>query len=206
MNKSSRTMLIYVAALALLIMFGVMLSSPTNTGTKIEYYQLLNLIEKDIAQGNATGAGIDIVSIRGTTLIGRMETSRVSQSDYPSRYDFETTIGDDFIDTVKTMVANATEGKTVDDISVSDFPFKVEYLAPVSTPWYIQILPELLIMGVFIFFMWYLFRQQMGGGRINNFAKSHANLVDAKKNKTTFADVAGAEEEKEELQEIVDFL
>ncbi len=206
MNKPSRTMLIYVIALALLIMIGVTLSTPSATGTKIEYYQLLNLIEKDIAQGSSTGAGIDIVSIRGTTLIGRYETSRVSQTDYPRRYDFETTIGDDFIDTVKTMVANATPDKTADEISVSDFPFKLEYLQPISTPWYIQLLPELLIMGVFIFFMWYLFRQQMGGGRINNFAKSHANLVDAKKNKTTFADVAGAEEEKEELKEIVDFL
>ncbi len=208
MNKSSRTLLLYVAALALLIMFGVMLSSPTNTGTKLKYYELLELINKDIAAGGNGGEGIDVVSIRGNTLIGRYESklSRVSQTDYPNRYDFETTIDADFIDTVKTMVANAAEGKTVDEISVSDFPFKVEYLAPVSTPWYIQILPEILIMGVFIFFMWWMFRQQMGGGRINNFAKSHANLVDTKKNKTTFADVAGAEEEKEELQEIVDFL
>ena len=135
MNKSSRTLLLYVAALALLIMFGVMLSSPTNTGTKLKYYELLELINKDIAAGGNGGEGIDVVSIRGNTLIGRYESklSRVSQTDYPNRYDFETTIDADFIDTVKTMVANAAEGKTVDEISVSDFPFKVEYLAPVST-------------------------------------------------------------------------
>ena len=199
-------MLIYVLALALLIMLGVSLSTPASTGTRIEYYKLLEYIQKDIEQGHATGAGIDIISIRGNTLIGRFETSRVSRSDYPRRYDFETTIGGDFVETVKTMVANATPGKTVDEISISDFPFQVEYLPPVSTPWYIQLLPELLIMGVFIFFMWYMFRQQMGGGRINNFARSHASLVDAKKNNTTFADVAGADEEKEELREIVDFL
>ena len=140
-------MLIYIAALALLIMVGVQLSSPPSTGTKIEYYQLLEMIEKDIEQGSSTGAGIDIVSIRGTTLVGRAETSRVSKSDYPNRYDFETTIGADFIDTVKTMVANADPNRTVDQISVSDFPFKLEYLAPVSTPWYIQLLPEFLILG-----------------------------------------------------------
>ncbi len=206
MNKSSRMMLVYVAALAGLIMIGVMLTSPTSSGTRLEYYQLLDLIQKDIAQGSATGQGIDIVSIRGTTLVGRYETSRVSLSDYPSRYDFETTIGSDFIETVKTMVANAHPDKSADEISVSDFPFKLEYLAPVSTPWYIQLLPEFLILGVFIFFMWYMFRQQMGGGRLNSFARSHASLVDARKNKTTFADVAGAEEEKDELKEIVDFL
>ena len=199
-------MLLYVAALAALIMIGIMLSTPNGKGTKIEYHELLEMIQKDIDQGKATGAGIDVVSIRGSTLIGRRETSLVSQTDYPNRYDFETTIGDDFIDTVKTMVANADPSKKVEDVSVSDFPFKLEYLAPLTTPWYIQLLPEFLILGVFIFFMWYMFRQQAGGGRINSFARSHANLVDAKKNKTTFADVAGADEEKEELKEIVDFL
>ncbi|MBQ8080461.1 MAG: ATP-dependent zinc metalloprotease FtsH, partial [Clostridia bacterium] len=106
------------------------------------------------------------------------------------------------------MLANAaSDGKTADQYSVQDFPFKLEYLAPITTPWYLQLLPELLIMAVFIGFTWYLFRQQMGGGgRINNFGKSHANLIDSSKNKTSFADVAGAEEEKDELKEIVDFL
>ena len=207
MNKTSRTTLVYIAALAALIMVGVMLTSPTNGSTRIEYDKLLELIAKDIAQGSsAKGSGIDVVSIRGTTLIGRYENSRIAQSDYPSRYDFETTIGSDFITTVRTMVANADPSRTVDQVSVSDFPFRLEYLAPVVTPWYIQLLPELLIMGIFIFFMWYMFRQQAGGGRINSFARSHASLVDSKKNKTTFADVAGAEEEKDELKEIVDFL
>ena len=107
-------MLIYVLALALLIMLGVSLSTPASTGTRIEYYKLLEYIQKDIEQGHATGAGIDIISIRGNTLIGRFETSRVSRSDYPKRYDFETTIGGDFVETVKTMVANATPGKTVE--------------------------------------------------------------------------------------------
>ena len=104
MNKTSRTTLVYIAALAALIMVGVMLTSPTNGSTRIEYDKLLELIAKDIAQGSsAKGSGIDVVSIRGTTLIGRYENSRIAQSDYPSRYDFETTIGSDFITTVRTM-------------------------------------------------------------------------------------------------------
>ena len=50
-------------------------------------------------------------------------------------------------------------------------------------------------------------RQQNGGsGRVMNFGKSSANMVDPTKNKITFADVAGADEEKDELKEIVDFL
>jgi cell division protease FtsH len=63
--------------------------------------------------------------------------------------------------------------------------------------------PMLLLIGVWIFFM----RQmQSGGGKAMAFGKSKARLVTNKDNKVTFQDVAGIEEAKEELQEIIDFL
>ncbi|MFZ5774353.1 MAG: ATP-dependent zinc metalloprotease FtsH [Thermodesulfobacteriota bacterium] len=76
-----------------------------------------------------------------------------------------------------------------------------------ETPWYITILiswfPMLLLIAVWIFFM----RQmQMGGGKAMSFGKSRARLMDQDQNKVTFADVAGIEEAKEELTEIIDFL
>ena len=149
------------------------------------------------------------MSIRGTTLVGRLENSTVALADYPGKYDFETTIGGDFFDTVRAMIYKKNQDKYADydQISVADFPFEVEYMAPVSTPWFLQILPELLLMAMLLGFSWYLIRMQTGGGsRVNSFSRSHANLVDPNKNKTTFADVAGADEEKDELKEIVDFL
>ncbi len=64
-------------------------------------------------------------------------------------------------------------------------------------------LPMLLLIGVWIFFM----RQmQAGGGKAMAFGKSRARLVNGKENKVTFRDVAGIDEAKEELQEIIDFL
>ncbi len=64
-------------------------------------------------------------------------------------------------------------------------------------------LPMLLLIGVWIFFM----RQmQAGGGKALSFGKSKARLFTSKDNKATFQDVAGVEEAKEELQEIIDFL
>ncbi len=74
-------------------------------------------------------------------------------------------------------------------------------------PWYITILanwfPMLLLIGVWIFFM----RQmQMGGGKAMSFGKSKARMLNEDTIKVTFKDVAGIEEAKEELSEIIDFL
>lgn len=65
------------------------------------------------------------------------------------------------------------------------------------------ILPFLLIIGIFFFFMQ---QSQGGGNRVMNFGKSKARLQDGEKKKVTFEDVAGADEERAELSEIVDFL
>ena len=76
-----------------------------------------------------------------------------------------------------------------------------------TSPWYMTILvswfPMLLLIGVWIFFM----RQmQAGGGKALSFGKSRARLVTDEKDKVTFDDVAGIQESKEELHEIIEFL
>jgi len=68
---------------------------------------------------------------------------------------------------------------------------------------FISWFPMLLLIGVWIFFM----RQmQSGGGKAMAFGKSRARLFTSKENKVTFKDVAGVDEAKEELQEIIEFL
>ena len=74
-------------------------------------------------------------------------------------------------------------------------------------PWYVillvQWMPMLLLIGVWIFFM----RQmQVGGGKAMSFGKSRAKLLTEAQQKNTFADVAGVQEAKEELEEIIAFL
>ena len=66
------------------------------------------------------------------------------------------------------------------------------------------LLPVILIIGIWVFFM----RQMQGGGRggAMGFGKSKARLLTEHKNRVTFAEVAGVEEAKEDLQEVVDFL
>jgi cell division protease FtsH len=184
-----------IAAFLLLAFFiSDSLRVPVN---RITYPELLSKIEN---------GSIDRVSIRGIGLIGLNRNSQIARIDYPARYDFETTIGADFIDTVRTM--HATKNNVpLDQVSVNDLDFSIDYLPPLVTPWYMEMLPYILTMGLVMVFWFFIMRQQTGGsGKVLNFGKSSANMVDPTKNKISFADVAGADEEKDELKEIVDFL
>ena len=80
---------------------------------------------------------------------------------------------------------------------------------PPSAPWWINILPTLVLIVLVIFFWVFFLQQSQGGGggnRVMSFGKSRAKLNTDDKKKVTFNEVAGADEEKEELREIVDFL
>lgn len=84
---------------------------------------------------------------------------------------------------------------------------KITAKPPEEAPWYMTLLiswfPMLLLIGVWIFFM----RQmQSGGGKAMAFGKSRARLITDKSKKVTFADVAGINEAKAELEEVIDFL
>jgi cell division protease FtsH len=79
---------------------------------------------------------------------------------------------------------------------------------PPATPWFIQLLPSIFMILIFVV-LWFVFMQQSqgGGNRVMSFGKSKAKLhKEDEKNRITFNDVAGLDEEKEELQELVDFL
>lgn len=84
---------------------------------------------------------------------------------------------------------------------------KFDYKPAPEPPWWTgiltTILPVLLIIGLFVFMMQ---QTQGGGNRVMSFGKSRAKLHTDEKKKVTFDDVAGADEVKEELQEVVEFL
>ena len=200
MKKTQRGMMGYVVLIAAFILIAVVLNGGfgQTVDRRIEYPKLLQAIENN---------QVSAVAIRGTSLVGIYKDTTTATTDFPERnYDFETTIGSDFIDTVRQITASKT-GKPLDEVGVTDFSFTVQYRAPVVTPWYMEFLPFLLIIAVSMG-LWYFVIARQGGGnsKVMNFGKSHARMSDPSKNPVTFKDVAGAKEEKEELQEMVDFL
>ncbi len=85
-----------------------------------------------------------------------------------------------------------------------DEPLVVEYIRGTDSSWLITVIPTviLLLMGVFLFM--FMIRQAGGGGKYSSFGKANVKAQNGKK--VTFDSVAGADEEKEEIKEIVDYL
>jgi cell division protease FtsH len=146
------------------------------------------------------------------------------QANQPSR---EEIVFSDFLKKVETgevrevtLRGNAVSGRLSDGSPfrtyTADYPDLVKALKERgvriivkpqdSNPWYaifLQWVPMLLFIGVWIFFM----RQMQGGGaKALSFGKARARLISEKQNKVTFQDVAGVDEAKEELREIIEFL
>ena len=206
MNKRpSKGILGYFILIGTLLLIAILLNGGLNrtVSKRIEYPQLLEAIQN---------GGVARVAIRGNSLVGMYSGKNSSQTmtadvDFPERsYDFETTIGEDFLDTVRQMKANK-EGRQLSDITVADLDFSIQYRAPVTIPWWYEFIPYLIMLGIMAVVWFLMIRAQGGGnGRVMSFGRSRARMQDPSKNKVTFADVAGADEEKEELQEMVDFL
>ena len=97
-------------------------------------------------------------------------------------------------------------GETIQEQSEAGTLKEYNYVPLKGTPWYIQLLPYALLMVILIASMYFLMvRAGRGDGGALKFGKANVRVGSGEK-KVTFADVAGAEEEKQELEEIVDFL
>ena len=202
-KKSNKGLVGYIVVIAVFLVVALLLNSGTSRTTtvvskRIEYPELLEMIEKD---------EVARVAILGTDLVGVKRGTTVSDEDFPeSRYDFETTIGADFYVTVRQMRAKQL-GKSLDEVSVDDLAFTIEYREAAESPWWYTYLPMIIYLLLFLGLWALIMRRQMGGSsKAFTFGKSTAKMQEPGKNAVTFADVAGCEEEKEELQEMVDFL
>lgn len=192
MKKSARSPLIYILGFVLVLILIQWLTGVTPPDERdIDYDEFLGLVkEGEISQ----------VLIMENDLYALKQGSEVNLDKFPANYDYYTYLPhpeqfDSDIQAI-TGASNTTE-----------YGFKIVY-EPVPAPSFLEsafpYLILIIIMGAFVFF---IMRQQQGSGnKAMSFGKSRARMQVGDKNKKTFDDVAGADEEKEELQEIVEFL
>jgi len=199
-------------ALLLLVVFAVVQFMGTREQVvpeELSYTELLSMIEKDVGMTDSHDILTDVITT-GDMVIARKAGSIVSDTAFKaaSSYDYYTVTAsvEQFISDVNAIYAKKT-GQDASAISVTEYDFTYGVVVPQGTPWWVEWLP-LLVMTVLFGFLWFfMFRSQTGGNKgVMQFGKSRARMSDPEKNKVTFGDVAGLDEEKQELAEVVEFL
>jgi len=193
LSKFVRGPLIYILIIVLIVISAQYLSAPaTAQPDQLEYYQFLQ---------KASDGDIKDIAIRDLDLYGRYSSSTIADEEFPSTYDFSARIPS--VNQLNLDLAAITG--TQDPLN---YGFKITYLPPEDTNLFISMLPYLIPMILLVVLFVFIMRQTKAGGAGNamTFGKSRARMSMGGDSKKTFADVAGADEEKEELQEIVQFL
>ena len=184
-HAGNYTLLILIFMIILTIFMFSRLFTPTEPQPVYTYADLM----RDLEAGNVTGIVVtpshDVpnVGVAEITLYG--ERTRTVQIPEIAG----------FMEQIRT------------NIDGSGVTLNVDTASPPRPSWIWSILPFLLMAGVFIFVVFFMMNQANGGGRgAMNFGKSRARVALQDTRKVTFKQVAGLDEEKEELSEIVDFL
>ena len=204
----------YLLLLAVILSVVWMLGTGTpTTATTLSYSEFLEWVEADLRaqMGEAlTDAQKDMsisrIVIQENTLYGLKEDSLIPEANFPASYDFTVVIPSEtqFYSDV-SLIYEDVLGHSVRPTEY-DFDFAAEL--PAQPSWLAEWMPLIVTTGLFALLWFFLMRQQTGGGKggMMGFGKSRARQTDPSQNKVTFRDVAGADEEKEELAEIVQFL
>ena len=180
-----------------------------NKGSGISFYIILVIIIIIISvvfsQGK-TGADLSYSEIMEQIQVGNVETALISGNTLEVEFKNEVQKSNRASKQISPywmpdLLAELKEA----DKTVSNFNY--DYSEPVNVSTWLNIILLVLMFFSLAFFLWMMFSRNSGETRgAMNFAKSRAKLADPSKNTVTFDDVAGAKEEKAELQEVVDFL
>ncbi len=192
---------LWLVLLLLVVVMVQMLMWPTQVENKeISYSEFLQLVQDE---------KISQLMVSEYNAYGLYKDSTISESSFPERYDFTLQIPNDvasFYEDVKQVLATA-RGVDPESITPLDYGFTLVNQPAPQPAWWVEWIPFLIMILLLVAFWFFFMRQQMGGNnKVMNFGKAHARTVTDDKNRVTFAQVAGADEEKEELREIVEFL
>ncbi len=192
MKKSARGPLIYILGFVLvLLLLNWLMSTPPQDDRNLDYKEFLTVIKDNQV------ARVEIVSHK---LYAMAKDSEIKPEAFPDQYDYYTYIPsfEQFNEDIKA-ITGATD--------TTGYGFELTYEPEPEASLLEVILPYLIMALLFGAIIYFMIRQQQGSGnKALSFGKSRARMNVSDKHKKTFADVAGADEEKEELAEIVEFL
>ncbi len=180
MRKFLRGISFYVLIFVIIIFFAQIFSNTGEGKTKLSYTQFISEVESKRIREVYISEGSSVSSI----VSGRLSDGREFEATVPTK---------EFNELAQEYAERGT--------------LNVIYEKPQQTSVWLSFLPTIALFVLIIVFFFIFSQQAQGGGsRVMSFGKSRARLLTDDKKKVTFADVAGADEEKEELGEIVDFL
>ena len=198
---------------AILVVVWMLDSDSPATYQDLSYSELLDWVETDLRADNGetpskedAGKTIESIVIQENVLYGLCENSSIPDANFPQSYDFKAVIPN--TNQFYNDVNNIYESVLGHAVRPTEYTFTFATELPPQASWLAEWLPLIVTMILFALLWFFLMRQQAGGGKggVMGFGKSRARQMDPKANKVTFKDVAGADEEKEELREIVQFL
>ena len=203
--------MIYAIILAGIFLVIHMLGSPAKKSDPIHltYNELLDWVESDLKVDRGLSGGnethtIQSVIIVENELVGARNGSKTALS--TSDYDFRCTLPSQerFYDDVKSVYEKVL-GETV---SPTEYTFTFAAQNPETVGWWVELVPIIVMVVMFALMMLFIMRAQSAGPNKGaaSFIHGRTKLTDPSKNVVRYGDVAGADEEKEELKEVVDFL
>ena len=185
MNKNRKTLSIvsYILGIVLLLFLTSLLFNMNQEEvTKLKYYEVLEMFEDDKIESYTLDLGT-----------GALEAQVKDQKEKLSYT----------VPNVSVFLSDVE--KILEAKGESAAALQPDYLPIKQTPWWVSMLPSLVLIGAMAVFWFFMMRQGGGAGGAMTFGKANYRTGKGEK-PTTFADVAGCKEEKEELEEIVDFL
>lgn len=220
MDKKLRNIIIYITV-AVMVVLGVAFLMTKNSSESYSTSQLVNLFKEDKVQSYTVNYGtgaIEITLKEGVKLKPAKDIATADSIIQDTTDDNITATdpdGKNAKSSAKNVVVRGTLAdieRFIDDVSVytasADEAVSYDYIKGSDNTLLYEFLP-ILVTGILFVVVWIFIMKKMGGGlggKEMNFGKAKIKNTNDEKRKTTFEDVAGADEEKEELEEIVEFL
>lgn len=220
MDKKLRNIIIYITV-AVMVVLGVAFLMTQNSSVSYTTSQLVNLFKEDKVQSYTVNYGTGAIEITLKEGVKLKPAKDIATADSIVQNTTDDNItatdpdGKNAKSSAKNVVVRGTLAdieRFIDDISVytasADEAVSYDYIKGSDNTLLYEFLP-ILVTGILFVVVWIFIMKKMGGGlggKEMNFGKAKIKNTNDEKRKTTFDDVAGADEEKEELQEIVEFL